>query len=189
VADFNGDGIDDVLSGHAPTGQNVLVRTLQTATLGTFGAQQQIAIGGTATQIGWIETGDLDGDGDIDALVTDTSTPPRFYVTLNDGHGNFTSLQQIATATAGGFSGDLQRPAIGDVNNDGYPDVVLPDSTNGVRILLGNGTGQTFTQVQVLTDRVGSVIQVVLGDFDGNGTLDIAATGNLTTIPVTVWLR
>ena len=66
--------------------------------------------------------------------------------------------------------------ATGDVNGDGRPDIVETDGkSNSIAVLLNNGNGTFASAVNYsLGPLAKSSNAVVLGDFDGNGTLDAA---------------
>jgi len=92
-------------------------------------------------------------------------------IALGNGDGTFqppTSI--VATPPANGFS----RIAAGDINNDGWPDLVL--TGDNVLVLLNNRHGG-FTQVPLAI--VGST--PILADLNGDGNLDLivlSTTGN-----------
>jgi hypothetical protein len=79
---------------------------------------------------------------------------------------------KFAKVAAYGSGGDYaESVAIGDVNGDGNPDLVLA-AGNTIGILLGNGDGtfQTPVPLNYFAD------SVALADVNGDGNLDIVAT-------------
>jgi hypothetical protein len=79
-------------------------------------------------------------------------------------------------------------PAIGDLNDDGNPDLVIPafsdgDVTpSGVWVLLGNANGSFQASAEY---PVGVSNGAVLADFNGDGILDLAiADGGNNDVPV-----
>lgn len=65
--------------------------------------------------------------------------------------------------------------AVGDVNGDGKPDLVVPHwDSDAVSVLLGTGTGSFWKW----TDLVGAVngSSVAMGDLNGDGSMDLVTT-------------
>jgi hypothetical protein len=91
------------------------------------------------------------------------------------GHGDGT-FATIVSYPAGKMATWV---AIGDLNGDGKPDLAVADYATGagdVAILLGNGDG-TF-QTAVKYPAVNGADSVVMGDFNGDGNLDLAVASN-----------
>ncbi len=100
------------------------------------------------------ELGDLDGDGDLDA-VTWSSTDPVVHVWSNDGRGGFSEVTSLMSS---------ERPKLGDFDADGRLDLVA--ST----LFLGSGNFAFEDSGQA----IGTPYQ--LADFDGDGDLDVFST-------------
>lgn len=109
---------------------------------------------------------DFNGDGKVDLAATGL----KLLVMLNNGDGTFGAP---VAYTAGNNPQDL---AAGDFNNDGRVDLVVTnnDSQVSLNVLLGNGDG-TFGAAISSPNVTGlESPSVVAGDFDRDGTLDLA---------------
>ena len=110
-----------------------------------------------------VALGDVDGDGDLDAVFANGS---RNRVCLNDGSGNFT-CNDVST--------DANRTlavALGDADGDGDLDAVFANINEGShnRLCVNDGSSN-FTCNDVSTD-TGRTTEVALGDVDGDNDLD-----------------
>lgn len=123
-----------------------------------------------------VQLADIDGDGDLDALVNYYNSPNTFWI--NDGKANF-SLSKIS------FD-DI--PALGDLNNDGDIDIFLKILNYGYKTILNDGKGN-FENYWEIADSNATYGQIKLGDFDGDKDLDaIITNGDYSkSIPTTIW--
>jgi FG-GAP-like repeat len=109
--------------------------------------------------------GDFDGD-----RIPDIMTPSGILFGL--GNRSFTSPTGAVPAC---WSGYLQNPVVGDLNGDGKDDVVCgSDVANLVEIYLSNGRAGLFIGRVVAIPGISIVNSVSLGDFNGDGRLDLA---------------
>lgn len=108
------------------------------------------------------DLGDLDGDGDIDALVTFNYGAAGNKIWLNDGNASFTAGQTISMD----FSADA---GLGDLDGDGDLDIFITHR-GGNKVYFNDGTGQFTYSGQLLGSSESAAVG--LGDFDGDGDLD-----------------
>jgi hypothetical protein len=143
----------------------------------SFGPAQTRLAGLNQQQIYAIATADVDGDGRLDAVV-DGFDPgamggdPVIGVMLGRANG---SLGPATNYAMPGF-GPLSGIATGDFNGDGSPDAVVGSPfEEGIAISLNDGEG-AFQPPSIIAAEF-SYESFVVGDFDGDDRLDIAAVG------------
>jgi len=113
---------------------------------------------------------DFNGDGRPDLAV---NTPSGISILL--GTGKYLTPFSAGTSIALAGAGCL---VTGDINGDGIPDLLVPVEGTVVAYL-GNGNG-TFTLTSTTPTPSGGYL--VLGDFNHDGKLDFATSGNLIAL-------
>jgi hypothetical protein len=173
VADFNGDGIPDLVVGD---GGSIFFADDTVSILlgkgdGTFQAPQKYHVG--SLPISSVAVADFNGDGTPDIAVASQYNSNLVSILLGNGDGTFRPAENC-TASLG-----YKTLAVGDFNRDGKVDLAIGSSSGLVSILLGNGDG-TFQPAQDYASGGGGVA----ADFNGDGYADLAAGGG--GIPGTV---
>ncbi|MCB9683189.1 MAG: VCBS repeat-containing protein [Alphaproteobacteria bacterium] len=162
AGDVTGDGhVDVVVADFAGR-----VLTLAGSGAGALGTPVALSLG---TYPSDVALADLDGDGGLDAVVGDLGSGDA---QLLHNVGGTLAPWTVVTAS----SGDTGSVAVGDVDGDGHLDVVTGALTAGsnVAVFRGDGTGG-FTAAGTYATGRGSVVDIDLGDTDGDGVPEIAA--------------
>jgi hypothetical protein len=178
VADFDGDGHLDVA---ATSWNSASVQLFHGNGDGTFtvGSTYATGAGGYSCPYGLV-TGDFNHDQHTDIAVVNENCGEgsnNVGVLLNDGTGGF------LTAVSYNLSNWAWSIAAGDINNDGYTDLLIPlENSNQVAVMLANsdnsGTFQAETDVALVNGNASynNPQFITLGDFNNDGKLDFAVT-------------
>ena len=118
-----------------------------------------------------VATGDIDGDGDLDAVVAQDTASNRVLLWLNDGAGAFKTWQSLNTL---GFTVDV---AVGDLDGDGALDVVAVNRDAQPTQIFLNRLGARFAATQMQLDETESNA-AALADLDNDRDLDAIVGGD-----------
>ncbi|MCK5212306.1 MAG: VCBS repeat-containing protein [Dehalococcoidia bacterium] len=112
-----------------------------------------------------VALGDLDGDGDLDAVFANMHS--RSEVWMNDGAGVFRNAYRNIGSEAHGVG-------IGDLDGDGDLDLLMTPASNSEssRIYLNDGVGGFTVAAHDLGDTTITANCVSLFDVEGDGDLD-----------------
>jgi hypothetical protein len=178
VADVNGDGLADIITGFNNSVKVLLSKSA--ANGGGFQAAQTYAVGSDASRL---TVADVNGDG-----LPDVITGGGVAVLVSNSAANGGGFQPAQNYGSGG--GDV---AVGDVNQDGRPDI-LAAVGRAVNVLLNTTIyAPTLTSLSATSGTVGTSVTLTGQNLTGatavsfNGTAATTfAVVNATTLTATV---
>ncbi len=177
VGDVDGDGDIDII---AVRSQRAQASVFLNNSAGAFSPGTDNPVGAGPQEL---VVADLDGDGKIDIL---TSSLDSTALTWLRGAGDGT-FQSNATLDLGGYAQPLGIAA-GDVDGDGFRDVVASDFANSrVAVFFGGSEGASFGGPVWFPTGAGPVA-VAIADITHDGVPDILVS-NLNSESVTVLRR
>lgn len=186
IGDVDGDGRQDIIVGAFNRVNHVYFNN---GTPTPFASVTPVDIGTETDSTHSIHAVDIDGDGDQDVLVANTNRQLN-WIYYNNGTGNpFEGVIGVALSSDLFYSTDM---AFGDLDGDGDTDIVVGNEDANsmgdmtVQLFLNNGTSDPFAGVPGIgLWQGGRVLDVDLGDLDGDGDLDVAAaTGSTDDVNV-----
>jgi hypothetical protein len=173
ASDMNGDGKPDVLVVSDAGTLNVL----KNLGGGTLAGPVSYSTGGQAS---FLAVGDLNGDGKDDVAMSNSGNggaPGNLGVRLNLGDGTLSGISSFGLDTP--FY--ARSVAIGDMNGDGHPDLVVGgwwSSDQGIQgrvDVFSNDGKASFTAPASYAATSTEPVALVVADFDRDGAPDVAA--------------
>ena len=204
VGDIDGDSKPDLAVSIFES--NILSFLRNTSTTGNINVSSFAAKADFSTNANpyHVAINDLNGDGKRDVVISNVSTS---NVSVFQNTSTSGMIDQSSFAAKVDF-GTGQHPVIfgiGDLNKDNKPDLLSANQlSNNITVLQNTSTSQnigpTFFQSRPDLTTGNEPTSVAIGDFDGDGTSEIAATnlnsntisvfqGKITLPPTTQWAK
>lgn len=179
LGDVDGDGIEDLLFG-APavaTGRPGYARVYtRRASFTVNGSENDDLFGYDVASLG-----DIDNDHFDDFVVGvpgahDAAGALRIYSGNALVHGTTTPLLELTVPGSHGLGSDVAGR--GDLNGDGYPDLVSGSWNNHLYVFYGTATGFDPTPVDIAMNAFVASVEIV-GDLNGDGIDDLVASSEV----------
>jgi hypothetical protein len=180
LGDVNGDGLPDLIVANQGSGTaSVLLNTTAAgASAPSFAPHQDFVTGSRPLSVA---LGDVNGDGRPDLLVANSLSNTASVLLNTTAAGastpSFAAQQTFATGTG------PDSVAVGDVNGDGTPDLLVANNLDNTASVLLNTTAAgastpSFAPQQTFATG-SSPFSVAVGDVNGDGTPDLLVANNL----------
>ncbi len=167
LGDIDGDGDKDILMGQYGSHKLYFIEN----SLNSFGSWQDASIiqrpttDDTDADINWIDTGDINGDGDLDFAY---STMGRTVVIYNNTYGTTGSVFKED------YGDGVRKIALEDMTGDGRADlIVLGDGTVEVFDLQDWDPDSPIATIPDGVDAVSNIIDFDIADVNYDGMMDI----------------
>jgi hypothetical protein len=165
VMDMNGDGAPDLVAT-----DGTLVRVLYGDGRRHFaeGPRLDLEVHGNDPPT----TGDLDGDGHVDIVVTNHGHN-SLTVLLSDGKGGYTKNGVFAVGR------EACSPLVADFDRDGHLDLVTVNRRGSDVTFLGNDGHGTFAAPRLFSPTSYNNVGITLVDMNGDGLSDLVTTDGI----------
>ncbi|MFM2069331.1 MAG: hypothetical protein RLZZ584_4240, partial [Pseudomonadota bacterium] len=182
VGDVTGDGKLDIVTFNDLSSS---VSVLAGNGAGQFGTPKVLGLGTGATTAVGGALADMNNDGRLDIISANVgSSNVSIFTSLGNGSFSAPAVVQVDVVEAGVTK--ARELAIGDLNKDGWNDIVTTNPGNHtVSVLMSDGKGGLKPDLIRLGTGATSPFGVELADVNGDGRLDII-TSNFTSHNVSV---
>lgn len=171
IVDWNGDGRIDLIAG------GFQLQVLLGDGRGQFTAGPSAALCSIPSKVA---TADFDADGRPDVAVhCAEQNATQIFLQLPNG-----GLAAAITVFAGMVTNPQGSLAVGDVDGNGFPDLVMTAPTQNMLAVFGTSAGPSFHLVATYPCPAG-VQQALLDDLDGDAVLDLVISAETS---IAAWL-
>lgn len=173
VGDLDGNGLLDIVAASQDAG-NIAVMLNQGTWTFTGATPKIVPVGGAAGPVG-VAVRKVDFDDIPDVIIASVNTTDKgVWVLKGKGDGSFGTPVKTTLRNAKA----PKAMAVGDLDEDGFPDVVTANGDSSISILFGNGSttfGEPVTAPITITS-LSQASSVALADYNGDGWQDVAVT-------------
>ena len=173
VGDIDGDGKPDIIL--ANNGSNVISFYKNTSSSGNISFADSINFT-AGTNPYSVAVRDLDGDGKADIAVTTQGSTSSLLVMRNttlNGIVSFDNAVNVASLS-GGFT-----VSVGDLDNDGKPDLAVANGSGAVTVVKNVSTSGTFSFYSPQIFNTGKYLEcIAMADLDMDGKPDLITSDN-----------
>ncbi|MFT3698495.1 MAG: VCBS repeat-containing protein [Kofleriaceae bacterium] len=159
AVDVDGDCDDDLVVVTDAAPPQIYLRDAESFTVGGSVGDAIVAA---------VAAGDLDRDGDQDVITGSGGTLVAY---LNDGAASFTAAPQLLSGAS--LVSKISALALGDVDGDGYPDLIVGQAGPPLAAWLGDG-GTFAASTSIVPPVALDVESLAFGDADGDFDPDLA---------------
>ena len=190
IGDIDGDGKPDIaVTNEGSNSVSVFRNTSTSGSISTGSLAPEVDLTAGTNPFD-VEIADIDGDGKPDLAVTNYagSSISLFRNTSTTGSIAMSSFAEKVDITTGTYPYNI---AVGDIDNDGKPDVVVTSFDNNLVSVLRNNCTPGSITLSSLEPRVDFPAGTgpggaIIGDIDGDGKLDIVVN-NRNSFDVSVY--
>ena len=162
LADVDSDGDIDVIIAN---GRHWAQQDFVYLNVGNGRLLEALPIGNQRSASYTVQLGDLDGDGDVDAVVIRDMLPVLSFA--NDGNGYYSLVGEVPES-----AGPARSAALIDADGDDVLDLVVVTRRSPDRLYRGNGQGGFYEGTELPDKGYGST-GVASGDVDSDGDVDL----------------
>ena len=121
--------------------------------------------------------GDLDGDGDLDLLLGESSGTLNYY--RNDGGARGPDFQLVSDEYQDIDIGRRSVPVLVDLDGDGDLDLAVGSEVSGIRVFINEGSRRRprFVETDPVPVEAPAFATPAFADIDGDGDLDLVSGG------------